>query len=664
MKKLLLPSVLVLGFPLAVQADDEVTSLFDLSLEELTQITIHSSSGRDERVQFIPGVISVITREEITSRGYRKLSDALLSIPGFSEIQNDDEYLYAPRGIYSSTNQKLLIMRDGHVVNESNLDIVHLDYAYSLEAIDRIEVIRGPGASIYGNAAMGAVVNIITREGSFKSTRVRAGNNGQKDVDFAYGIKEPNYAVTLFGRYSDTHGDSFIIPAEQDNDTQPPSDGVFTAGNFPNNYDAGLKGHYGNWHLLASDRRDALNMHWRNGGQNTDPSLLLGQPQFKVDSTHFELAYKRPLSEKLTVNLKHYYDDFDIFIIKNIGEISTEEPNGIVKEDGWQTDKLGLHYILDYVHSDALQINGGITYEKRRYTGSHTEVRSASSTETGELFEVGEDNRHAVHLELDWTLNPKWKINLGGRYDGFSDYSSTFVPRLALNYVANDNWSGKLIYTDAFQAPGYSYQNSNVNDSGSLTKLSPEELSSLQFVARYDNDERSAYVEATLFENTLDNMIVRSEGFRVNSGQFYTYGFELEGRLKRDFYELHGYYSLILPDESKIDALTLEQKVRDDEFKHLSTHTLFLDAIFKLTEKTHLSTTARWGSSFYDKNNEKVPGNWVVNSTLSTQLFSPRSRVSLSIYNLFDEKYELGDEFLAPIPQQGRSFLVGIHWEL
>lgn len=647
----------------AEMARDEV---YGMDLRELLtkEIEIFSPGiSKSSDAKSVPGIVSVITSEDIKRHGWRTLSDAILSIPGFSQLHNDDEYIYAPRGIYATTNQKVLVMRDSHVLNEPVLDLVHLDYSIALDSIDRIEVIRGPGASTYGNAAMGAVINIITRKGNYNNVSARVGDHGQQDIDVTFSKKADDYYYTLYGRYSNADGESREVSAAEDSSTQNPKSGTHVVGDFPNNYNLGFIAGKGGLSLSTSYQHDEMNIHWGLQGQNTTAASLAHEPKFELDSLHMDLKYEHQFSNKLSASFNHYYDNVDLFIVKNDGEITQEESMGSVLDIGWKAQKVGLDYIVNFTQSDELSYSAGINYEVRTYGENYLERHTATTITPIDFFEEGDDSRSAVYAQVDWQAVDWLKAVVGGRLDSFSDYDSSFNPRVALLFTASETISAKLIYTTAFQTPGFSYQNSVAVETGSIDALQPEELTSYQAVLRYENLNSNYYVQASYFNNHLDNLIQKPGAYRVNSGEFASRGIELEARTIFYDWDIRAFYTYLEPDSANIDELTLAAKVNEDEFKHIASDVVYISANYTLFNNLDFNLNSRYETGFVNNENRNEDSKMIFNSTLIAKDVFYGIDCSLSIYNLLDEQYEVGDTGLSTQPQQGRWFLVGVEKE-
>ena len=115
-----------------------------------------------------PSSVTVITSDEIKKYGHRTLADVLQSVQGF-HVSYDRNYAFlGARGVsLGDFNSRILLLVDGHRVNNNLTDGAYIDTAFILDIdlIDRVEIIRGPGSVLYGNNAFFGVINVITRQG-------------------------------------------------------------------------------------------------------------------------------------------------------------------------------------------------------------------------------------------------------------------------------------------------------------------------------------------------------------------------------------------------------------------------------------------------------------------------------------------------------------------
>jgi len=127
--------------------------------------TITTASKVAETVEEVPVPVTLITEDMIRASGSTKLQDILkLYVPGLSEISGMDSNA-AMRGVYGLSQETMLVLLDGHRLNSQTTNGEPLDFRNSVEKIKQIEVLRGPASSLYGNVALTAVINIITKKG-------------------------------------------------------------------------------------------------------------------------------------------------------------------------------------------------------------------------------------------------------------------------------------------------------------------------------------------------------------------------------------------------------------------------------------------------------------------------------------------------------------------
>jgi iron complex outermembrane receptor protein len=192
----------------AIAAEPAARSLADLSLEELSNIEITSVSKRAERLADAAASVFVITAEDIRRSGVRSLPEALRLAPNLHVAQaSASGYAISARGFNSSSANKLLVLIDGRSVYTPLFSGVFWDVQdVMLEDVERIEVISGPGGTLWGVNAVNGVINVITRSAKDTQGGLVAAGTGNRDTGAAlrYGGKfgaDGSYRV--YGKYSD-----------------------------------------------------------------------------------------------------------------------------------------------------------------------------------------------------------------------------------------------------------------------------------------------------------------------------------------------------------------------------------------------------------------------------------------------------------------------------
>jgi len=141
--------------------------------------SVSSASKYDQKVTEALSSVSIVTEADIKKYGYRTIADALRSVTGFFVTYDRDYYYIGVRGFGRPTdyNTRILILLDGRRMNDNIYDAAYVgtESVIDIDLVDRIEVIRGPGSSLYGNNALFAVMNILTKRGrDLKGTEVSA----------------------------------------------------------------------------------------------------------------------------------------------------------------------------------------------------------------------------------------------------------------------------------------------------------------------------------------------------------------------------------------------------------------------------------------------------------------------------------------------------------
>src|SRR5258706_11941469 len=164
-------------------AEPDPRGLADLSLEELGNIQIPSVSKRAERLSDAPASVFVIPGEDIRRSGVTSLPEALRLAPNLLvEQANASGYSISARGFNNSAGNKLLVLIDGRSVYSPLFSGVFWDVQdVMLEDIERIEVISGPGGTLWGTNAVNGVINVTTRSAKDTQGALVAAGGGNSE---------------------------------------------------------------------------------------------------------------------------------------------------------------------------------------------------------------------------------------------------------------------------------------------------------------------------------------------------------------------------------------------------------------------------------------------------------------------------------------------------
>src|ERR1700731_4640181 len=221
--RLILPAAAMAIWGANVIAQDAYVSpstLKKLSVEQLVDIDVTSVSKYPEKFSEAAAAVAVLTSEDIERSGVTKIPDALRLVPGLDVAQVDAHtWAISSRGFNDIFADKLLVLIDGRTVYTPLFSGVFWDVQDTLlEDIDRIEVVRGPGATLWGANAVNGVINIITKSARDTQGLLLYGGGGTEEQGFTgarYGVKINDDAfVRIYAKYFSR--DSSVLPDDTD----------------------------------------------------------------------------------------------------------------------------------------------------------------------------------------------------------------------------------------------------------------------------------------------------------------------------------------------------------------------------------------------------------------------------------------------------------------
>lgn len=192
------------------------SDLSDLSLRDLLNVEVSSASRRLEPLSKTSAAIYVITQDDIRRMGATSIPETLRVVPGLHVAKIDaNKWSISSRGFSGQFSNKLLVLIDGRSVYTPLYSGVYWDaHDVVMEDIDRIEVIRGPGAALWGANAVNGVINVITKKAQETEGVLVSAGGGSDD---GYGVFRfggrggENLSYRLFARYSNRN--SNLLPS-------------------------------------------------------------------------------------------------------------------------------------------------------------------------------------------------------------------------------------------------------------------------------------------------------------------------------------------------------------------------------------------------------------------------------------------------------------------
>lgn len=280
-----------------------------MSIEALMNLQVTSVSRKSEPLSRAAAAVTVITQEDIRRSGATSIPELLRLVPGLDVAQMDaSTWAITARGFNSQYAAYMLVLVDGRTVYDPGFNGVRWDGQDTvLEDIDRIEVICGPGAALWGQNAVNGVINITTKKASETQgglVTLAAGNPETPETVVRYGGDAgPKGHYRVFGKYFDRQGDDLAAGA-------PASDG----------WHSQRLGFRGDWDLSDRDSLAITAGGYENAAhhvENRIVSLLPPVQQLTIDPVHdngFDatLKWQRTFSRRsdLTLQLYHIYTGY------------------------------------------------------------------------------------------------------------------------------------------------------------------------------------------------------------------------------------------------------------------------------------------------------------------------------------------------------------------
>jgi iron complex outermembrane receptor protein len=376
--------------------------LKQMSIEDLMNLDVTSVSLHPERLLDAASAIQVVTGDDILRSGASSLPEALQLADNLEVAQkNSHDWAISARGFNTDLSNKLLVLVDGRTVYSPLFSGVFWDAQdYLLEDIDRIEVISGPGGSLWGANAVNGVINIETKSAKdTQGTYFEAGGGGVLE-DFAGlrygGTLAPNVDFRIYGKYS-SYGDELLANGSDAHDGWSHGQGGFridggassqntltvegdlyggdeeeeTGGNTKNS-----GGHLlGKWSHTAEDGADTSLQIYYDRTQLVDPApaLVLGGRQFApagiLDDAldTYDVAFQQRFGlgdrQQLTWGLGYRYTHD---VVNNAPALAFFPPT--------LDQSLYSGFVQDEIRlADKLRLTVGSKFEHNDYTGAEAE---------------------------------------------------------------------------------------------------------------------------------------------------------------------------------------------------------------------------------------------------------------------------------------------------
>lgn len=654
---LALPQLSVSQSDLPELGESDEESLF---IEEIP--SVFGASKYEQRLSEAPASVSIVTAEEIRKYGYRNLEDILDSVRGLYTT-NDRNYGYLGiRGFNrpGDYGTRILLLLDGQRLNDALYDspVIDREFFVDVDLIDRVEVIRGTGSSLYGSNAVLGVVNVITKRGrDFKGAALAAskGSHDSTEERVSYGNKYSNgLEMLISGTNFDTDGDDRLYFPEFDDPAT--NNGVAVNGDDEETKSLFTKLSYSDFtfQMTYNDREKRF--------PTASYDTVFNDRRNKTDDEQWRLFlnYKHSFANQVELNADINYGRYDYHGDYVYDYSETAIPDLVVTADEAEAEWWRYELQTSVYSFDRHTIVAGAEYRDNTQ-----QDQSAYDPFDVFLDDKRDSDVWGVYIQDEFQVTDKLALNVGVRHDDYDGFGGTTNSRAALVYNPLDKTTVKLIYGEAFRAPNaYElYYHDDFFTTKPANDLDPETVKSTELVleqgiGRHFNAIANLFYYKiddliTLITDPADDLLVFDNLEEVET---YGLGLELEGKRPDGWQGRVSYSYQDAEDKSSGDNLP-------NSPHHLFKTNLIAPAF---SQKLFAGVEYQFVSSRKTLGADEADAYSLVNLTVNVPDVWGGMSLASSVYNLFDENYgDVGSEehIQSEIPQDGRTYRMKAYYQ-
>ncbi len=476
------------------EAFEDTTSIMFLG-EQLYEVSI--ASRKAEPLRRAPAAVTVIKQEQLVK--YRTLADVLRTIPGFFVDRNELKERIYLRGVPDS----FLVMMDGVPFSS---DASTIDYPrgmeLSLDYIEKIEIIRGPGSALWGPDAFSGIVNLVTKKAQDYTGVALRGETGSYDTRLGSvqaGWSHKGWDAYMFGSVASSEGFESDLPGDEKRHDD----------------------RYGEIYAKLS-YRDVFELSGRYSRYRdyySDPHFMLEGSEHKSFSFVQATLNKSFTNSALFVQgWFQYFDSLDDY-------------------DRSRYEQFNRQYGLEVKYDHSLWNNHFVTLGVSFRYNDGTETTFKYNDQDFEYFPSYTTNLTSLYIQDKWKILENLELTAGVRYDYHDEYKNFTSPRVGINYIFLKYFNIKLLYGRAFRTPSLAVV---IEESS----LDPEQIDSYEVELGFNYKNRLS-LEVNYFYNEFDNLIERDAlGDISNRGDDIIKGVEVSLRwAPLSWLSLYGNYS-------------------------------------------------------------------------------------------------------------------------
>ncbi len=599
--------------PFSLQAQGTTDDLFELSLEELMGMEVEIATGTKKSLSKAPAVVTLITADDLKKTGYTNAIEALEMVPGIHVRFNRMGYSPFVHIRGTNTNQTLLMVNG--VSMRSHASAWPQDQFWKglpVSAIERIEVVRGPGSALYEANASAGVINIITKTaGTIEKAEagIRIGQFGSAETWVQNGSQWNGYDVGMTGQFSTTEGHDPTFDNSGD---------VRSLGLAWNNVD--FRGYIADelWRLQADYTRQ------------TDVEIgLTGNAVYdntaEGDTERLNLAWlfkDSNYSENWGLDADIRYQKLKYDSGDGFNETTYLNQEGAT-EQLLKTEMSGL---FKGIAGHSIRIGGGISYQN---LDDIIDLDDGVADSTP-FVTAHSRTTHSLFVQDVWQINQDWELTIGNRWDRYNDFGNTSNARTALVWQTTDSLVTKLMYGEGFRP--LTFREIDDPHNSNTPTGSGEKTQTYELAFTWKASEELT-LGSNLFVFDIENMVRQGSTGYWNGVDFSTRGIELEGTWQpRDDLRLSGNITARNPDNNA--SRKLYEPYKD----------AYLRMDWRYKPDWNLNLQANWiadrrrnydGDSTPDTRDE-MDNNFIVDSTLRYSGLK-KWELAASVRNLFDD---------------------------
>lgn len=525
--------------PVAMATD--LVDLSDLTLEQLVKVRVYSANRRLTSIDMAPSVVTVVTDADIKRRGYKTLHDLLGDVPGFHNLTVAAWGLLSNRGLVEDINASYLFLVDGHsMVNITTIGLYEEYRLPLLAKVKRVEIVRGPGSTMWGSDASMAVINIITKDGHSVDDGQDAFGHIALAYDYEYSHRRNVVDLTYGKSFGENH--DILLTANYSNSNAPWTDGHIAGPNGPYqpsfmwfrmnqwdynpSHDVFLKYRDGDMHVEGGITRIGYMQPFYTPFDGTKAGSVTNARNW------LDMRYAPQLNDRFRIETRLFGDAYS----------STDRQ--------WQTADKSL--VLDYVQKvNTIGAESILHYEAQSVKALLGVFANHSTWEMNfAANDSGIDNSYAVFSEGTYSGIEKLNLTAGARWERNSGRTQTehVLPRFAAIYHFDPQWFVKYAYNTGVVRFGanFSRQPELVVQPGlgsfwRVHQISPQKSNSHDVQLSYRSDTTSGAItiyrqqvtSIPAYVGTAGPVIGQIDGLPLYYGtmgfaNFETYGVELE----------------------------------------------------------------------------------------------------------------------------------------